>query len=471
MFSYIYSCWNYIKLYRHTSKFYQLHNTKNITNTDINIFISKIIPIISNCGCVCIKFCQWLTPILDFLYNESDDNPEWLQLLETFYENCSIHSLNYTKKIYKQEFHKDILDTYEILEIIGSGSIGQVYKIKHIKSDEIFAMKVLHPHVAQELWLFKWIVYIIYSIPYLQKKINRILPINFIEFMKLFETQLNMIQEANNLSLMKYNNRNDSEYIKIPHLIKCSPSILLMSYEPATSLDDTDISDYEKLKLFILMYLYCRYNFEYKNFNHADLHKGNWKITKDKKIQIYDFGYCYTIHNMKVVNLLTQAILDTHDDSTDDNIQLMVTLICEIFNNHSKDFQSHIIEYFNKLDKRVIADPKVLLKAVCSMSLYINKLIDPYIIQAIITQIQNNKYLTRYNINNKLEQWSGNQVYYRRDYINYYNICKTYDIFSELQDRFKEIFSNSDIVVNNIFDVIENKDIFTDEIKSLLKFD
>ena len=123
------------------------------------------------------------------------------------------------------------------------------------------------------------------------------------------------------------------------------------------------------------------------------------------------------------------------------------------------------------MDKTIIADPNVLLNVLCSVSFKINKLMDPFVLQALITQIQNNKYLTKYNINNNLEKWEGNQVYYRREYITYYTICNTYGIFQELQDSFKEIFNESKADVNDIFETIDNTNMFTDEIKSLLKFD
>ena len=471
MISFMYSCWKYFQLYKKSSSFYLLTTTKEITETDIDQFTQEIIPIIKQCGCVCVKFCQWLIPILEIMYNKDNKQTGWLTRLEKFYENCNTHEINHTERVYQKEFNEQLSDTYEIIDIIGSGSIGQVYQIKHRESKEYFAMKVLHPNVSSQLYLFKWIIYILNSVSSIRKHLHTIIPVDLVEFIRLFEKQLDMHHEANNLSLMNYNNRKETNYIKIPYLIKSSSSILIMSYEPGTPFDNIDISEYEKRKLFILLYMYCRYNFEHKNFNHADLHKGNWKITDDKKIQLYDFGYCYTLNNMKVVNLLSKAILDTHNKSTDENIESMCDLSCELYNDYSMDLRNYVKEYFSKLDKTIISDPNVLLNVLCSVSLKINKLLDPYILQALITQIQNNKYLTKYNINNNLEKWDGNQVYYRREYITYYTICNTYGIFQELQDSFKKMFNESDAEVNDIFETIDNKNIFTDEIKSLLKFD
>ena len=40
------------------------------------------------------------------------------------------HNINFTKKIYKNDFNENIEDKYIILDCVSSGSIGQVYKIK-----------------------------------------------------------------------------------------------------------------------------------------------------------------------------------------------------------------------------------------------------------------------------------------------------------------------------------------------------
>ena len=45
--------------------------------------------------------------------------------------------------------------TYEIIDIIGSGSIGQVYKIKCKKSNKYHVMKVKHPNIESQIILFE----------------------------------------------------------------------------------------------------------------------------------------------------------------------------------------------------------------------------------------------------------------------------------------------------------------------------
>ena len=64
------------------------------------------------------------------LLNKDRTKPLWLRILEAFYENCDNHSIDYTIEEYETIFHENFNETYEILEIIGSGSIGQVYLIQ-----------------------------------------------------------------------------------------------------------------------------------------------------------------------------------------------------------------------------------------------------------------------------------------------------------------------------------------------------
>ena len=42
------------------------------------------------------------------------------------------------------------IDQYEVLEKIGQGGIGSVYKVRHSKNQEVFALKLLKPEAAQD---------------------------------------------------------------------------------------------------------------------------------------------------------------------------------------------------------------------------------------------------------------------------------------------------------------------------------
>ena len=82
---------------------------------------------------------------------QNNSKPLWLKKLENFYENCDNHDFEYTLNAYQASFKRNLLQDYEILDIIGSGSIGQVYLLQEkFPSD--------YPEIyrdEQQTWLLK----------------------------------------------------------------------------------------------------------------------------------------------------------------------------------------------------------------------------------------------------------------------------------------------------------------------------
>ena len=114
---------------------------------------------ISNCGFMMIKSVQWLLPSYNLIY----PNTKLYDILNIFYEDCNIHDIKYTEHIYYNNYKKYIYEDYNILDILGSGSIGQVYKIQNIHTNKYYALKVLHPNVEYEYTVFSIFVYILLS--------------------------------------------------------------------------------------------------------------------------------------------------------------------------------------------------------------------------------------------------------------------------------------------------------------------
>ena len=71
-----------------------------------------------SCGPIAIKCIQFL--YMNYIIKSNT--------LKVFLENCPIHSIEDTQKIYFQDFGTHIENDYILHEIIGSGSIGQVYR-------------------------------------------------------------------------------------------------------------------------------------------------------------------------------------------------------------------------------------------------------------------------------------------------------------------------------------------------------
>ena len=97
-------------------------------------------------------------------YDLDPKKDKWFGELEKFYEYNNIHSLDHTKKIYSQEFNEDLEEIYEIQDIIGSGSIGQVYKMKHKRTDELYAIKIIHPNMDGQILFLKYISSILFIV-------------------------------------------------------------------------------------------------------------------------------------------------------------------------------------------------------------------------------------------------------------------------------------------------------------------
>ena len=56
---------------------------------------------IKECGCVAIKFTQWILPKLEIIYNIDNEDPkyEWFFNLERLYEDCDHHDIKHTEKV------------------------------------------------------------------------------------------------------------------------------------------------------------------------------------------------------------------------------------------------------------------------------------------------------------------------------------------------------------------------------------
>ena len=475
--------WNYGRLIYDIYSLYSLYERRgDIDSEEALGLLDEINTRINDSGTICIKFTQWLIPILEAMYIHSDvSKPYWLTKLETLYEKCPIHSHQYTVSLYEKTFHKPLSDDYELLDVIGSGSIAQVYQLIDKNSGEYLAMKVVHPEIREQLLLFRFILKVILFIPTFHQIIYNIIPIDLIRFLDQFEDQQDMIKESNNLLRMNYNYTHN-KYVVIPQLVQCEKDILIMTYEGAEAMDDMDISDYEKMKIVNLLHLFMKTNQLFYNFNHGDVHKGNWKVRKINGrygLVIYDLGFCWKLHNKdRDINFkLTEAFnsSDEADDHRvfDDNIEQFVNIFAFILNNDSISSKEHIRAYiednYSKLGKCYECDPINIFRDVTTISKELSITIEPLYAQCIITLIQTYKYFTIYNINN--EKGSSNPKYklMRGKYLDMITLCNTYEIFAEFKQYLTDFMMDQDIMVSELFDTLDES-VIPSEVKGLLDF-
>ena len=465
---------NYINIYERTSD----HNI---------VLLDDIIQRISLCGSVAIKFCQWITPKLELIYTEENEllnkdriKPLWLRKLETFYENCKDHSIEYTFQEYETKFHEDFNDKYEILDIIGSGSIGQVYLIqdkplKDYTKSKKYVMKIIHPNVKYDIRFFRKFYTLITWLPCIHNKFKNIFPFDIYQFIDQFEQQSDFIKESNNLLLFQeYYKENDS--IVIPKLIKLSETIMIMSYEESISYEDSTLNKHEKYKLALLFGLFTRNNQHILNHNHGDLHKGNWKIMEDTinqnhKLVIYDFGFCWNVPKDK--HHLIELTYDTFESSdrkpkridSDNLSDILFSLV--VYNKEDKtEFKKRVNEYVkeNIIESQVWSlSPLKLFKIAIELCLLEYILIDPVMIQTIIISLQCQLLFQETGLQSTATNEISSLEVYRGRYLDMLTFCKTKNIFHDYQQNMIHKLNDKQTKVEGVFDFID----MTDSIKQL----
>jgi predicted unusual protein kinase regulating ubiquinone biosynthesis (AarF/ABC1/UbiB family) len=247
-----------------------------------------------NGGCVWQKFAQLLSGhgeiIGDSLANE----------LQSMCFDCPAHDDAYSARIIRDAFG-DKYDTKH-MKMIGSGTISQVYKIKVKEpegNDEFVAIKVMHPNIKKEI-ISALDKYTAVKDSYLFPQQLRLITNLFFNGLR---EQLDMKREFKNGKTVKrllQANTIGNYALIIPEMIAFSKKCLVMSYEESTICANIDINNYDKhayinmceIITFFLM------TTTILGFIHMDLHMGNYGITKDMKIVIYDFGQMCDISNM-----------------------------------------------------------------------------------------------------------------------------------------------------------------------------
>lgn len=208
--------------------------------------------------------------------------------LDFVLEDCFIHPFEETKKLYFKDFQKNIEEDYIIEKVVGSGSIGQVYKAYCKETNEIIAIKVKHPCVNTNV---RTMVYALWIICFFLKPINKFHDI-IMEYINNIYLQINYTQEAKNTIKLK-SHFDDEDCIIVPEIKKYSENFIFMSYHEGNLFKD--VSEQSQLVASMYMNFFWMTSMVIHDFLHADLHFGNWKVienkeTGDVKLLVYDCG-------------------------------------------------------------------------------------------------------------------------------------------------------------------------------------
>lgn len=271
---------------------YDLWNCGKFIYAIYNVFrdesannITRVKQCARSCGVVGTKMLQFLVMNEGFLSTHSR------MALSDVYENCDTHSWEHTVATYANELGSNIYDDFIITENskipIGSGSIGQVYKLYDKEHSRFVALKVRHPGVDKHVNGFvRNVRLIIDTIEYFH-----ILPCSVLlrEFLCNIKNQLDFRIEAANTKELRRKFRNETTVI-IPEIYTFTQNIIVMSYHDGVSF--TDIKDpINQRRLSFHVFTFMLSAFITFDCMHCDLHYGNFKCQLDPcKIVVYDCG-------------------------------------------------------------------------------------------------------------------------------------------------------------------------------------
>lgn len=280
-------------LYRLYKLFYE--------ESDTNIVAIK--KAASECGVVGVKLLQFIMMHDGFLSAEGKKHFGYV------FEDCECHRWEDTCKMYTQDFNKCLAEDFDLDEdsaiVIGSGSIGQVYKLWDKKEQRFVAVKVRHPDVDRHTTRFiQGVSWLICMVEYFKN-----IPFSFLlrEFLNNIHCQLDYAQEAKNTAHLQQLFEKESCII-VPRVIRSSKNFIVMDYYEGRTYHELDKVEQSviscNLYLFMLTSLLCY------DFLHCDLHYGNWKITEDNKLVIYDCGIIASTGNTQINNDITMMFIN-----------------------------------------------------------------------------------------------------------------------------------------------------------------
>jgi len=247
-------------------------------------------------GSVWQKFAQTLSLASELIGEELADD------LKTMCYQCPEHDHVYSVRIIKDAFG-DKYDT-KCMEIVGSGTISQVYKTTAKETGQLVAIKVMHPNVKKEISEA--------CNCYKEAKLSILFPNVFVTICDMFfqniKEQLEMNREFKNgkrYKKMMQPNLYGNYIAVIPEMIEVSKKCIIMSYEESTLAANVLSSDIDKhliMKMCISINCIIAANI-ISGFVHLDLHAGNYGIQNpksltDMRIVIYDFGQMADVTNV-----------------------------------------------------------------------------------------------------------------------------------------------------------------------------
>jgi predicted unusual protein kinase regulating ubiquinone biosynthesis (AarF/ABC1/UbiB family) len=390
-------------------------------------------------GCILIKIVQWLNTNLEIL--DIKDNNTLYDIFHTFYEDCKIHDLNYTKKIFLKEFEEDFDEVIKLDDSynIKSGSIAQVYK--GFYNNKIVAIKVVHPDIKYQLIfpifyinLYKCLVNNLFFL----KKYDTIFI--FDSFFENLKNQTVMLNEYFNMKYF-YDVYKENEYVLIPEPLLATKNILMMEFIDGVKFDTLNVSLLQKHKIIGLVNLFLKDNYFFRDYYHSDLHESNWKVIKHDdfyKIVIYDFGYISHNNYKELFKLICY-----YNDVID--IKSLLELLynnCKNIDITKNEFIFKFEEYLENLDiefREPFCDELII--KLYNFILINNICLESHMFELFISMILFKKYVIKYCNIKKIGINNSNCLV--SVYFSSIEMCEKYNIFHTLKDYIKKTYINN----------------------------
>jgi len=415
-------------------------------------------------GYVITKLCQWILPHLQVIYNV--ENESWFKILEGVYEECYIHPDQFTKDRFYSSFNVPFDTLYEMEDIVASGSIGQVYKIKEKHTGKIFAMKCKHPYVNFQYYFTTFFIRLMTFWLSVSKVIHAtIFPVELDVFYQSLKEQIYLKIEAKNMEKM-YNIYQDNEYILVPRVVRKSNDIIIMDYIEGKSFFDLDVSEYQKNKIAMLFFILIRHMLISSNFIHGDLHKGNWKIVHEDnkyKLVLYDMGYCFSLpegHNVEMFEAI-------EENNVEKMTNLMNIITTDVYERGHEQTRQIVEDHLSSSITRPCSI-KQLIGAVIDVCCKYKYIMKGYFVSALVIVDQTTFLKHQYKICTDTEihtrELNTDQEIYehiaiRNEFPDLICFCNSYNIFPDMAEYYQKRIEKDIIKRKNIFESCDFRDI------------
>lgn len=427
----------------------KIHNTPyNDENLEYLMdLIAKLEKNVIEGGCIYIKFMQWYISNLkadncnDNDYTETNDL--MINRFEYIFNNCETHDLAYTKATFVKDFGIELDDYVSGLELIASGSIGQVYKGLRKIDNRMVVIKVKHPDIDSQVEEFRQISSFIvtmqqYSFIRRRYKLN----FNFEDFMNDLQLQSDFnIEVSNNNKFRRMYKENDDIYF--PKVYINSKNVIVSEYMDI--IDIGDLSDYHKYKMILNLSCYLYDMILVKNFIHNDLHSKNWGVIKDPntdryRLLVLDCALCISSedvdHNIKLISGV-ESLGSSNENKVGDIISAIKNFI-EIEDRNEEVVRKMIIDNLVNDGIKTI----YILDIVNYLIEDQNMIMNTFLANMLLALILSEEFLKKENILNCNGGGSSYTNHTKSIYMDMYTFSNKENSYYDLSKHIKKTLNN-----------------------------